>query len=460
VQVKASAEAFREQILHGPIIRTLLWLAWPLIVANIVNISYNLIDAFWLGKLGKEAFGAPTVCWPMIMLFYSIGMGYTAAGIALISQYFGAGDKRMAEICAGHLLFFSLIIALMMSTIGYVSAPHILSAMRVPPDIYPLAVKYVSVIFMGIPFVFVGFAFNAIANAIGDTRTPTILNITSATVNTILDPFMIFGLAGFPKMGVIGAALATIISRSIISIVGTYLLLKGFRGIRIHLEYLKVSRWWLRKIFSIGTPLAIQQSSNALGFTIMTSIVSRFGSTVVAAYGIAIRIIDVMQAFTWGINRALVTMIGQNIGAEQYERTRNIAWRALVLIVSILVIGSIIIFLFRYSIISVFIDDVSVLNEGSLLIQVFTFSIPFFGLFFVSGAIANGSGHTKIFAAISVIRLWGLRILLSILLAFMLNLGSLGIWIAMSISNIVAGVISLAWVLRGSWLKRVIDITT
>jgi len=195
---RIEAEAFREKILNDPITRTLLWLAYPIILANLVNLSYNLVDAFWLGKLGKAAFGAPTVCWPLIMLFYSIGMGYVRAGVALISQYFGAGEKKLTEKSAGNLLSSIAIVALILSLLGYVLVPYALKLMGVPSDIYPLAVDYARIIFLGIPLSFLGFAFNTIASGLGDTKTPSRLNVISVLLNIVLDPIMIFGLLGFP----------------------------------------------------------------------------------------------------------------------------------------------------------------------------------------------------------------------------------------------------------------------
>lgn len=458
----ASARGFseyRDRILNGPILRTMLWLAWPIIVANIVNMSYNLIDAFWLGKIGKEAFGAPTVSWPMIMLFYSIGFGYVSAGIALVSQYLGAGEKVMAEKSASMLMFFSLFVALAMSIAGILGSPVILMLMGVPKDIYPLAVSYTFVIFAGIPVTFTGFVFNIIANSIGDTRTPTFFNIVSVIANIVLDPIMIFGWFGFPRLGVVGAALATVLSRTIVAGAGVYYLFyRGFHGIKIRREYMGIERWWLKKILHIGTPLAIQRSGNSLGFTVMTSFVSRFGSTVVAAYGIAIRVIDVIQAFTWGLMRATSIMVGQNIGAENYGRSREIARTALTYTFVVLLIGAVFIYAWRTQLISFFINDPDVIAEGSRLIEVFVWSIPFFGVFFIGGAIASGSGHTRVFAGISILRLWGLRIGFSIILAFIMGMGPMGIWVAMTISNLVAGILTLYWISMGTWLKRVIQI--
>ena len=447
---------YRKRIIEGSIFKTMIWLAWPILVANLVNISYNLVDAFWLGKIGKETFGAPTVSWPLINLIYSIGFGYSGAGISLISQYYGAGDYEMAEKSASQFVAYSIYMALVLCTFGFTVSPYLLYLMGVPPDIYGLAVQYTKTIFLGLPIVLLGYAYIAISNGIGDTRTPTILNIISSTVNIILDPVMIFGLYGLPAMGVIGAAIATVISRAIVSVVGGYILFKGYLGIRIKVKYFRLEGWWLRKIFSIGTPLAIQRSSNSLGFTIMMSIVSRFGSVVVAAYGVAIRIIDVLTAITAALQRSTSIMIGQNIGAEKYDRAWKIAKVSILSIFIILLIGSIVIYTARSYLVSVFISEQDVIVEGSNIISIFTWSIPFFGLFFIAGAIATGSGHTRFFAIISIIRLWALRIGLSILFALILRWGSIGIYVAMTMSNIVAGLLSIMWVISKRWLKKVI----
>ncbi len=452
------ANALRTKILNGPVVKTIFWLAWPIILANLVNISYNLVDAYWLGKLGREAFGAPTVSWPLIMLFYSLGMGYATAGISIISQYFGAGEFRPASKSAGQLVASILSLGLTLSILGYALSPNVMELMGVPKDIYPLAVSYIRTIFLGVPLVFLGFAFMTVANAVGDTRTPTWLSITSALTNIVLDPLFIFGYLGLPKLGVVGAAVATVISRSIVSIAGGYFLIRGFRGIKLSVSDLKIEGWWVRKIFKIGTPLTLQQSSNALGFTVMTSLVSRFGSVAIAAYGAVIRVIDIIQAFTWGISRATSIMVGQNIGAENYDRAKKVAYISSAITATILSIGGLGIWLAREWVISVFISDVAVVAEGEKLINAMTPSLPFFALFFVTGAVAGGSGHTSFFALLSILRLWVLRIGLSYVLALNLGLGAWGIWLAMSISNIVSGTLSLMWLTKGGWLKRVVEI--
>jgi len=453
----SAVAAYRERILNGPIVRTLFWLAWPAIVANVVQMTYNLVDALWLGRLGRQAFGAPTVSWPLIMLFNAIGMGFSQAGMTLIAQYFGAGDREMSSRCACQLITLHTLMSLSISALGVTTIHVFLKLMGVPPDIYPLAVMYSRVIFIGIPIAFLGFAFLAILNSLGDTRTPMKLSVISALINIALDPILIFGLFGLPALGVVGAAIATVIARSLITIVGFYMLARGVHGIKLHPRCMKIEGWWLRRVVSIGIPISIQMSSNALGFTVMMSIVSRFGSVVVAAYGIGIRIIDIIQAFTWGIQRATSIMIGQCIGAELYERAKRISRTSMTLITAALGIGAIVIYMLREIVIAVFVPDPLVIKEGSIFLSYFVWSIPFFGIFFVCNGVAQGSGHPKAMTAIAITRLWLFRIGLSILFALYLGMGSIGIWLAMTISNIAAGLLSLAWISRGTWLRRVIE---
>ena len=449
---------YRERIIGGSIIRTTLWLAWPIILGNIINISYNLVDTFWLGKLGKASLAAPTVSWPLIMLFYSIGMGFSFAGITLVSQYVGAGEYRLASRSAGHLLGFMLFLSLILSGTGFSLSPIILKLMGVPRDVLPLAINYISIIFAGIPIAFLGFGFNAILSGIGDTRTPTILGAISSGINVVLDPLFIFGWYGFPELGVVGAAVATVISRALLSVIGLVLLARGFRGLKLYPRDLIFESWWLKKVIVIGTPISIQQSANSLGFVVMMGLVSRLGTAIIATYGIGIRIIDIIQAFTWGIMRATSVMIGQNIGAEKYDRAEKIAYENMKLMFTILSLGALIIFLFRAHLFQVFINDPQVIEEGSRFLAIFLPSIPFFGIFFIVGAVARGSGHNLAFTIISIIRLWALRIGLTYVFSILMGMGSTGVWVAMTISNIGAGLLALAWVRMGTWKKRVIEL--
>ncbi len=455
-----SVAELRSKIVEGPITKTLLWLAWPLIVANLVNVSYSLVDAMWLGRLSPSAFSAVMVVFPVLGFIYSFGMGFSAAGLSIVSQFVGAKEFREAERSAGQFLSFNGLLATAFSIISYSIAPWIIAAMKVPSDVYPLAVAYMRTLSIGVLLVFGGFAYATISNAIGDTRTPTKLSIAGALANMALDPIFIFGLGPIPPLGVVGAAIATIISRSPLAIIGLYRLFKGVGGFKVRLTDLRIEKWWLKKIVSIGIPVSIQSSMNSLGFVILTAIVARFGTITIAAYGVATRLLNLISSFVNGLCQASATMIGQCLGAFATRRAKSVALRSLTLI--IIVTGSTAAFLALYPqlAITIFIPKPSVVSAGSTLLRIFAPSIPFFSFLTLASAIARGSGRTRVPAIIGIARIWGLRIPLALLLSES-GMGSYGVWLAMAISNYVAGLASLSWILKGSWAKgRVVEKTS
>ena len=452
----SSIEQIRQRILEGSILRTALWLAWPLMIAQLVNVSYNIIDSIWLGRLGPKAFAAPMVCSPLIMFIYSIG-AIAMGGLSLVSQYVGAGDFRSAERSAGQLISFTFMVGVALSVAGFIIAPAALKLMGVPSEVYPLALAYMRTIFIGVPIAIGGLAYVMISNAVGDTRTPTKLNIASALTNIALDPLLIFGIGPFPRLGVVGAAVATIASRSITTFVGLYKLFRGFGGFRVRLEDLKLETKWIKKVLTIGVPISIQQSTTSLGFVVLMGIISRFGTVQIDAYGVALRIMQIDQAIVFGLNRAMSIMVGQCIGAELYDRAKKVAKRVgLFIFASMCAIAAGIVALAPL-VIWIFVPDPRVVQAGTVLLRVFAPSMPAFALIAMAQGIGRGSGHTKVPAALSIARLWGLRVPLALILPS-LGLGVLGVWLAMTVSNVVIGAAAWVWISRGSWLKRVVEI--
>ncbi|MCK5403121.1 MATE family efflux transporter, partial [Candidatus Bathyarchaeota archaeon] len=247
-------QSMRKQILEGDIIRTAMTLAWPVMLSNAFQTVYNLTDAFWLGKMGPEAVAAPSIAWPIIFLLISLSGGFGIAGLALVSQYIGAGEPEKANKAAGQLLTILLTASSIAAIVGFFLAESILKLMNVPEGILSGTTSYLKITFLGLPFMFSHFGFQALLRGYGDTRTPMILSVSSALVDTILDPFFIFGWLGLPAMGVTGAALTTVITRGVSGVIGMYLLFSGKVGIKLKLAHLKPDFHLMKRIFSIGLP--------------------------------------------------------------------------------------------------------------------------------------------------------------------------------------------------------------
>jgi len=451
-----SVERAREEILSGPIERTLFRLAGPLIVSNMVQVLYNLIDTFWLGKLGREELSAPGASWPFIATLMSLGMGFAVAGFAFVTQYIGARNFERANRSAGALYSLSLLFSVAVAVVGSASAPYVLRLMNVSPDVYPYALRYTLVIFVGIPFAFTYYAFTFLLRAVGDTKTPMWISFFTVGLNTLLDPVLIFGLGPFPELGVVGAAIATMFSNSVGSVIGAYYLITGKKGIRFTREDLKPDLEFYRKIFRVGLPSAVGQSLNSLGFMVLTRIIFQFGTVAFAAYAIANRLTNFMFAIANGIAQAMGTMVGQNIGAGQFGRARRIAERTMLINFGVLTAGTIFIVVFNRTVFGAFINDPAVLNEASLVAKYFLTSLPFFGVFSVATGVFQTAGKTKVSMALGLVRLWGMRIPLSYVLGAIVG-ASWGVYLGMGLSNVLSAFLALAWFLRGGWMEKIIE---
>ena len=289
-------ESMRDQILNGDILKTTLNLAWPVMLSNAFQTVYNLTDAYWLGKLGPEAVAAPSLSWPIMFLLISLCAGFAIAGLSMVSQYVGAGEMEKANKAAGQLYTIFIASSLVVAVTGYLGAEAILRLINVPEGILPIAVDYLKITFLGIPFMFLSFGFQALLRGYGDTRTPMILSVSSAVLDTILDPFFVFGWWGLPAMGASGAALTTVMTRGLSGLIGMYLIFSGKVGLKISLRDLKPDWAFMRRIITIGFPASIGQSGTALGMTVLTAMISTEDRVLggmgylLSAYGIGSRI--------------------------------------------------------------------------------------------------------------------------------------------------------------------------
>ncbi|GAB6102424.1 MATE family efflux transporter [Thermococcus atlanticus] len=455
-------EEMRDRILEGPIVKTLIILAYPLIINQLVQVLYNLTDTFWLGRLGREELSAPGTAWPLVWFFMAIGMGFATAGFAFVSQYVGAGEYRKANRYAGALYSLMMLFAVGVGIFGVISAPYLLRFMNVSSTVYPYALKYTRVIFAGIPFAFTLFAFNFLLRAVGDTKTPVKINIATVLLNLVLDPFFIFGWLGFPRLGVVGAAVATMLSNSLGSLVGGYLLFTGKVGIHLTPETLRPEVHFYSRIFRVGLPSSIGYSTTALGFIFLARIIftlgGRFGNADVAfaTYSITNRLTNFMFAFSDGISMAMGTMIGQNVGVKLYNRAKTIAEKTMLINFAILSAGTLLFALFRVQIFSFFIRDAAIIEESAKVVRYFSASLPFFGIFSAVNGVFQSSGHTKKGMVLGMLRLWGLRLPMSYGLGLLMR-DTAGMWLGMGLSNFLGALVALAWFMRGSWMRRIIE---
>jgi len=452
----------REEILNGSPVKVMFVLSFPIIISTLLQVLYNLGDTFWLGHLpASESGGAVAgmqIAWPLIWFLIAFSFGFAMAGIALVSQYIGAGDRKKANFSAGQVLSLSIIFGVLITIFGVIFSPVFAHLITKNVTVVKNAVLYLKLIFLGMPFMFIAGVFQAILSAEGDTITPMYVNLVTVTLNIVLDPFLIFGWWIFPRMGIQGAALATVVCQGIASVIALYILFKGKKGIRIALKDLVPDFPWVKKIFKIGFPAAIGNGTSAFGFLIVTAIIGRVSNAEVAlaAYGIGDRMISLEFIIVDALAMGIATLIGQNLGANLIERVTKIAKKGLQIEILITIVESVLLFALRVPLFKLFIPGrADILAEGVHFVTIFMVGIPFFGILDATSALFRGSGHNTPPMIVDIVRLWALRIPLAFL--FSLYFGSTGIWWGMALSNVGAASLALFFYFKGEWKKKVIE---
>jgi len=204
-----------EEILHGPVVATMFRLSWPVMVSSLLNMVYNMTDTFWVGHLpaneNAAAVAGLQVAGPVTWFLIAFAFGFGSSGLALVSQFMGAHNEVDAEKAAGQTMALSILLGLAVAIIGVLLSPVLLPILTPDRTISTNAISYTRIIFFGMPAIFVSALYAQIMNAYGDTVTPMVINAVTVGLNVILDPLMIFGWGPFARMGVAGAALATVL---------------------------------------------------------------------------------------------------------------------------------------------------------------------------------------------------------------------------------------------------------
>ena len=453
MEVKVS----REEILRGNIYRTLIKLGLPLALSEMAQVLYDLANVFWLGRVGRDAVAAPSASWPIISVFIAAVSGLLASGTALVSQYRGAGDEEGVKLSVGQVYTLAITSSIAIASVGFLFTPGLMHIVGIPEDVLPYSLSYARIFFISIVFISLWESFRAVVSAAGNTVLPMKLNILGIALNASLDPFLILGLGPFPMLGVTGAALSTLISRLIVSAISMKLITSGIGGLKLERKYMTPQGRILKVMLKIGGPISISWLMDGLGFTVLTAIISMEGSAALAAWGIGDRPMNLMHFAVIGFIGATSIMVGQSLGAEDLKRAREIAKKTIKIVAAIGAGGGFIFVAFGKYIANFFIDDPEVVGLAAQFSLYMGSSIVFFEFIQLMAYIAQGSGHTRFMMIISLTRIWLIRNLLAYLLGpGPVGLGAKGIWMGMSLSNLIAGSIAVAWVLKGKWWKPII----
>jgi putative MATE family efflux protein len=467
---------------EGGILKPLLFISLPIVVTNLMQTAYNLADTFWLGQYSTEALAAISFGFPMVFLLISLGMGLSVAGSVLVAQHTGADETRKAEYAAAQTVTFAFLGSALLGALGYPIVRPFLDFLGAAPDVLPGATAYMRVIALGLPFMFGFFVFISLMRGAGDTITPMLVMFGTVVLNIVLDPFLIFGFeanplfgmlgvggvepellaaTGFTGMGIEGAAIATVFSRSLAMLVGLGIMFSGRKGIRVRLRDLRPDFGYLRTLLRIGVPASVEGTGRAVSINVLLLIVGLFSTSVVAAFGIGTRVFSVIFLPAIAVARGVETMTGQNIGAGKADRAAQANYLAAKGLFLVLGAAGAVIFVYPQPIVAVFTDDAAVLTEGATFLRYVALSFGFMGIMRSFSGGFRGAGKTLTAAAIAVGTVGAIRLPVAYVLSQfrvsipylpeMLLFGVRGVWASFFVSNVVGAVIAWLWFRRGSW---------
>ncbi len=433
-----------------PLPRAIFRLAWPAMTSMMLINLFNIVDAYWVGKLGTNALGGMTASAFLFWCIQGAGLLVGTGVNALVARRVGQEDMDGAAVAGGHGLLLAAALALLVMGITLPLQRPIFQAMGLSQPVLEAAVAYMTPVLWGFPTIICWYTVEAIYRGSGDTRTPMRVLAIALMFNVILDPLLIFGAGPLPGLGLAGAAWATIAAHLMGVITALYLI--SPRPIRPKLWRTFDPRV-MAILIKVGTPIAITSILFCVTYILLTPIISGFGDPAVAAIGVGHRVEGFAFFTCIGFSTAAATLVGQHMGAKNPDQAERAAWVTTGISTGLLVIISVIFFIAAPQIFSVFSNDPAVILQGTdylRIIAVFEFALA---LELVLEGAFGGAGNSLPPMLVGV-PITALRIPLAHLLCRQGALGVHGIWWAISLTTLLKGVILAVWFRAGRW-KRV-----
>ncbi len=424
--------------------KSILSMTFPMTIGMISIFAFNLIDTFFIAKLGTTPLAAMSFTIPVVMLLGSLSMGLGIGASAVISQAIGQNDSNLVKRLTTDSLFLSVSLVSVIVVLGLLTIDPLFSALGAEGTHLELVKEYMYIWYLGVPFVVIPMVGNNAIRATGNTFIPSVIMVTGVVINCILDPLLIFGIWIFPEWGLKGAAIATVISRACSFVLSLSMLHFKFNMLTIHIESIThiIDSW--KRILFIAFPAALTQVLAPLSVAFLTKLISLHGENAIAALGVANRIEMIALAPLMALGSVLVPFTGQNLGAKKIDRIlTGISFSNLFSI--IFGAGIFFIFLvFHNELALLFVDNADVVAiVGSYLIIV-SIGFGFRGISGISSSTFSALNKPISAASINMLRLFLLFIPLTLLGSKLWGLT--GIFAAIAVATTLSGLIAMTWI--------------
>jgi putative MATE family efflux protein len=323
------AQHAKNPLLEGPILRTLLWLAWPNVIALTAGTCVVIAETSYIGRLGTEALAAMALVFPFVILTMTMSGGAMGGGVSsAIARALGAGDRERASLLAAHALLIGIGFGLVFMLGMLIFGPMLLEKLGGRGRVLSQAIAYVQIFFSGAVIVWLMNTLGAILRGTGNMKLPSAIILNSAVCQVVLGGVLGLGLGPIPQFGMRGVAAGSLTAYSIGASIMAWYVFSGRARVAPRLIGLRIQRAMLVDILKVGVVACFSPLQSVLSITILTHMLARFGTEVLAGYGIGARLEYMLTSLAFAIGIASVPMIGMAIGAGRVARARRIAWTA------------------------------------------------------------------------------------------------------------------------------------
>ncbi|MGC9355089.1 MAG: MATE family efflux transporter [Mariniphaga sp.] len=435
-----------KNLTEGNIGRQLTSLTWPMLLGLAGMVIFNLVDTYFIGRLGVQQLAAIGFCFPVIMFVNSLAHGIGIGTSSLVSRNIVSTRREIVRRMASRAVFLGVIVVVVFVIFGLLTIKPLFTALGAAPDILGYINDYMSVWYYGVAVVVVPMIGNNIVRATGDTFYPGMLMVLAAVINAILDPLLIFGIGPFPEMGIKGAALATVISRGSSLIFILYILIRRENLLTRSIGRIsEIVKTWGEVLYIAG-PASLALLITPISLGLITRIIAGFGEEAVAAFGVASRVETFALMMISALGSVMIIYMGQNISQHKFSRIFkalkyagifSLGWGALIFVVFLL---------FSSPIAALFSDNQQVVGITSGYLKIVGMSYGFQGLVMLSMSTFNGLKKPLPAAFFSFLRMMGIYVPLAWLGSAVFGLT--GVFMAALLSNFISGVVAFMYLIK------------
>ncbi len=441
---------------RGPIGRSILLLAIPMVLEMALESVFAVTDVFFVGRLGPDAVAAIGLTESMLTLVYALAMGLGIGTTAVVARRIGEKDREGAANAAVQAILLGVLGALLLGSLGVAFAPRLLALMGASPEVLRTGSGYTRVMLGGEATIVLIFVINAVFRGAGDAAIAMRVLWLANAINIVLGPCLIFGLGPFPELGVTGAAVATTIGRGTGALYAISRLLRPGSRVAARGRHLRLDPGVMRTVARLSGSGAFQSIVGMASWIGLVRIVATFGSQALAGYTIGIRLVVFAILPSWGLSNAAATMVGQSLGARDPDRAERSVWRTCLYDLAFLSLIGLVFVVFARPIVSAFTADPAVLESGTSCLRIVAAGFPFYAYGMVLSQSFNGAGDTITPTLLNLFVFWLWELPLAWGLSVVFGMGPAGCFLAVAIAFSTLAVAAAAIFRRGRWKKVVV----